>query len=151
MFSRPIRFPSAWRTPSFPTCATSAKALWPSHLAIFYPHPESLLNPWQVAGALLLLLAVTALVIAGRHRRYFLVGWFWFLGTLVPMIGLVQVGAQAMADRYAYLPFIGLFLMICWGVADFQPGTTRRFRLDARKATLLPPGWPSPALRCCWL
>jgi hypothetical protein len=99
------------------------KALWPAHLAVFYPHPEALLNPWQVAGASLLLLMITALVIVARHRRYFLVGWFWFLGTLIPMIGLVQVGAQAMADRYAYLPFIGLFLMICWGVADFQPGS----------------------------
>src|SRR5271165_590324 len=101
------------------------KALWPSHLAVYYPHPETLLNPWQVAGAAVLLLVITALVIAGRRRRYFLVGWFWFLGTLIPMIGLVQVGAQAMADRYAYLSFIGLFLMICWGVADFQPATRR--------------------------
>ena len=97
-----------------------AKAVWPLNLAIFYPHAETLLNPWQVAGCAVLLLAITALVIASRHR-YFLVGWFWFLGTLVPMIGLLQVGAQGMADRYAYLPFIGLFLMLCWGVADFQP------------------------------
>lgn len=97
------------------------KALWPSHLAVFYPHPESWLNAWQVAGASVLLLAITALVIAGRQRRYFLTGWFWFLGTLIPMIGLVQVGGQAMADRYAYLPFIGLFIMMCWGVTDFQP------------------------------
>ncbi len=97
------------------------KAVWPSHLAVFYPHPETLLNPWLVAGASVLLLTMTALVIIGRRRRYFLVGWFWFLGTLVPTIGLVQVGGQAMADRYAYLSFIGLFLMICWGVADFQP------------------------------
>jgi len=96
------------------------KAVWPSHLAIFYPHSEGLLNPWQVAGASVLLLAITALVVAGRRRRYFLVGWFWFLGALIPMIGFLQVGAQAMADRYAYLSFIGLFLMICWGVADFQ-------------------------------
>jgi protein O-mannosyl-transferase len=101
------------------------KAVWPSHLAVYYPHPETLLNPWQVAGASLLLLSVTALVIAARSRRYFLVGWFWFLGTLVPMSGLVQVGAQGMADRYAYLPFIGLFLMFCWGVADFQPAAGR--------------------------
>ncbi len=102
-----------------------AKAIWPVHLAVYYPHPETLLNPWQVAGASIVLLAITALVIIGRNRRYFLVGWFWFLGTLIPMSGLVQVGAQAMADRYAYLPFIGLFLMICWGVADFQPSTGR--------------------------
>jgi len=97
------------------------KAVWPSNLAIYYPHPESWLNPWQVASAAVLLLVITALVIAGRRWRYFLVGWFWFLGTLVPMIGLVQVGGQGMADRYAYLPLIGLFIMICWGVADFQP------------------------------
>ena len=102
-----------------------AKAIWPVHLAVYYPHPETLLNPWQVAGASIVLLAITALVIIGRNRRYFLVGWFWFLGTLIPMSGLVQVGAQAMADRYAYLPFIGLFLMICWGVADFQPASGR--------------------------
>lgn len=96
------------------------KAVWPSNLAIYYPHPESWINPWQDACAAVLLLAITALVIVGRRWRYFLVGWFWFLGTLVPMIGLVQVGGQGMADRYAYLPFIGLFIMICWGVADFQ-------------------------------
>ena len=96
------------------------KAVWPAHLAVFYPHPETLLNPWEVAGAAVLLLAITVLVMASSHR-YFRVGWFWFLGTLVPMIGLVQVGAQGMADRYAYLPFIGLFIMICWGIAHFQP------------------------------
>ena len=94
------------------------KALWPSHLAFMYPH--SSFAVWQVFVALIVLLVLTALVLAGRRRRYLLVGWFWFLGTLVPMIGLVQVGAQAMADRYAYLPFVGLFLMICWGVADWS-------------------------------
>jgi hypothetical protein len=93
------------------------KAVWPSRLALMYPHSSFAF--WQVGGALLLLLTITALVIAGRGHRYLLVGWFWFLGTLVPMIGLVQVGAQAMADRYAYLPFVGLFIMICWAVADW--------------------------------
>ena len=93
------------------------KAVWPSHLAFMYPH--SSFAVWQVGGALLLLLVITAFAIAGRRHRYLLVGWFWFLGTLVPMIGLVQVGAQAMADRYAYLPFVGLFIMGCWGVADW--------------------------------
>src|ERR1019366_10803293 len=63
--------------------------------------------------------AVSALVAENGRRRYLTVGWLWFLGTLVPMIGLVQVGYQAMADRYAYLPFIGLFIMVCWGVADW--------------------------------
>ncbi len=94
------------------------KAFWPVHLAPMYPHPGSSLQIWQVAASLLLLLAVTAVVITERRRRYLFVGWFWFLGTLVPMIGLVQVGGQAMADRYAYLPFVGLFIMICWSVAE---------------------------------
>ena len=83
-----------------------------------YPHPGNSLAKWEVFAALLFLLVVTALVIAARRHRYLPVGWLWFLGTLIPMIGLVQVGRQAMADRYAYLPFIGLFIMICWGVAD---------------------------------
>ena len=96
------------------------KAIWPSHLAMIYPHPGSSIRIWQVVIALLLLLAITALVIAARHRRrYLLVGWLWFLGTMVPMIGLVQVGVQAMADRYAYLPFVGLFIMVCWAAADW--------------------------------
>jgi len=95
------------------------KAVWPARLAPMYPHPGYSLNPWHVAISLLVLLAITALVIAGRRHRYLLVGWFWFLGTLVPMSGLKQVGAQGMADRYAYLPFIGLFIMVCWGVSDW--------------------------------
>ncbi len=95
------------------------KAFWPSRLALIYPHPGTSLQTWQVLAALVLLLAVTALVLRAPRRRYLLVGWLWFLGTMVPMIGLVQVGEQAMADRYAYLPFIGLFIMVCWGVAEW--------------------------------
>jgi tetratricopeptide (TPR) repeat protein len=94
-----------------------AKALWPSHLAVFYPHTE--LSAANVSAALLVVVAITAFVFYRRGQRYLAVGWLWFLGTLVPMIGIIQVGEQAMADRYAYLSFIGLFLMICWGVADF--------------------------------
>jgi hypothetical protein len=104
------------------------KAAWPARLANFYPHPQGLLDPWKVCFALIFLLAATALVIAQRQRRYLLVGWLWFLGTLVPMIGIVHVGAQGMADRYAYLPFIGLFIMVCWSVADWaaqRPATSR--------------------------
>jgi len=95
------------------------KAIWPWPLAPMYPHPENSLAVWQWAGALLLLGAITVGVLKAREHRYLAVGWFWFLGTLVPMIGLVQVGSQAMADRYAYLPFVGLFIMACWGVAEF--------------------------------
>ena len=94
------------------------KAFWPGALAPVYPHPAGNLNSWQVLVSLFFLLTATSLAIALRQRRYFLVGWLWFLGTLVPMIGLVQVGSQAMADRYAYLTLLGLFLLVCWGAAD---------------------------------
>ncbi len=94
------------------------KALWPSALSPQYPYPEGL-DRGKLIGACVLLLVITVLIFtAGRHRRYLAVGWFWFLGALVPMIGLVQVGSQAMADRYAYLPFVGLFVLICWGLTD---------------------------------
>lgn len=95
------------------------KALWPSKLVAMYPHPAKLYPAWQVGAAVVLLLLVTALVIRARDQRYLAVGWFWFLGSFVPMIGLVQVGYQAMADRYAYIPFIGLFLMLTWLAADW--------------------------------
>jgi len=95
------------------------KALWPSKLVALYPHATKLYPAWQVVAAVLLLLLITALVLRARDQRYLAVGWFWFLGTLVPMIGLVQVGPQAMADRFAHLPLIGLFLMSIWWVADW--------------------------------
>jgi Flp pilus assembly protein TadD len=94
------------------------KAIWPSALSPQYPYPEGELK-WQAPVAALALVAITALVCTlGKQRRYLAVGWFWFLGALIPMIGLVQVGSQAMADRYAYLPFVGVFILICWGIAD---------------------------------
>jgi len=96
-----------------------AKSLWPLHLAPMYPYPVGGLPAWQVLGALILLAVITAVVVRYRQQRYLLAGWLWFVGTLVPMIGLVQVGSQAMADRYAYLPCIGLFIAICWGIADW--------------------------------
>ena len=95
------------------------KAFWPARLAPLYPLHASSPPGWQVAAASLFLLAVTVAVVMARKQRYLMVGWFWFLGTLVPMIGLVQVGEAAMADRYAYLPFLGLFFMVCWGVAEW--------------------------------
>ena len=93
------------------------KAIWPAHLAFFYPHAAAF-RQRQVVPALILLLTITVLVLAFRSRRYLLVGWLWFLGALVPMIGVLQVGGQAMADRYAYLSFVGLFIAACWLVAD---------------------------------
>ena len=93
------------------------KAFWPSHLSVMYPYLWSWQQLWPLAFSVLLLALISVLIVVTR-RRYLLVGWLWFLGTLVPMIGLVQVGGQAMADRYAYLPFVGLFLMVSWGLTE---------------------------------
>jgi protein O-mannosyl-transferase len=96
-----------------------ANTLWPVRLAPMYPHPGNTLPTWQVISSIAVLLAITGLVIRWRERRYLLVGWFWFLGILVPMIGIVQVGEQAMADRFAYIPMIGLFVALVWAVTEF--------------------------------
>jgi tetratricopeptide (TPR) repeat protein len=94
-------------------------AFWPNDLAVYYPFPEAGLPAWQIIGAALLLTAITAFFFFQRKiRPYLIVGWLWFLGTLVPVIGLVQVGAQTMADRYFYIPSIGLFIAIVFGLAD---------------------------------
>ncbi len=95
------------------------KMIWPSRLAVFYPHPGDRLPMWQAVVAALLLLAISIWVIrSAPKRKYPLVGWLWYLGTLVPVIGLVQTGGQAMADRYAYVPLTGLFIIIAWGLSD---------------------------------
>jgi protein O-mannosyl-transferase len=94
------------------------KMVWPSRLAAFYPHPQGALPDWQVALVGVALAAVTAALFAARTRAQpALVGWLWYLGTLVPVIGLVQVGSQAMADRYAYVPLIGVFIGLAFGAA----------------------------------
>lgn len=95
------------------------KMFWPGGLAAYYPYPLHGLPVWQIAGASLLLVAVSVLVIKrARVQPYLGVGWLWYLITLVPVIGLVQVGEQSMADRYTYVPLIGLFVMIAWGVPE---------------------------------
>ncbi len=96
------------------------KMFYPTRLSVFYPHPKDSLPLVYVIGAWLVLACVTYGVLRLRSRPYLLVGWLWFLGMLVPVIGLVQVGWQAMADRYTYLPLIGLFMMIAWGIPDVQ-------------------------------
>jgi Tfp pilus assembly protein PilF len=97
-----------------------SKLFWPSKLVGMYPHPTELYPAWQVLAAASLLLGITVVAVRARQRPYLAVGWFWFLGSLVPMIGLVQVGDQAMADRYAYIPYIGLFVMIVWTIAGWD-------------------------------
>ena len=103
------------------------KAFWPVRLAVPYPHPGRLLPIWEILASAAVLLLSTGLVLRWRDHRYLVVGWFWFLGTLVPVIGLVQVSTQAMADRYAYLPYIGLFVCVIWGVAE----TARERKISA--------------------
>jgi tetratricopeptide (TPR) repeat protein len=95
------------------------KMIWPINLAVFYSHPGNTLAAWKIFGAALLIVSVCFLAIfISKKYPYIAVGLFWFLGTLVPVIGLVQVGDQAMADRYTYIPIIGLFIIVAWGTSD---------------------------------
>jgi tetratricopeptide (TPR) repeat protein len=93
--------------------------LWPLKLSVFYPYVGVALFSWQAVSAVLVLMVTTYLTIRGARRfPYLIVGWLWYLGTLIPVIGLVQVGLQSMADRYTYVPLIGIFIMIAWGVPE---------------------------------
>jgi tetratricopeptide (TPR) repeat protein len=97
------------------------KMFWPSRLAVFYPYFPSKLTIWSGVAPLLLLVAMSGLVLwlAKRHR-YMVTGWFWYLGTLVPVIGLVQVGSYARADRFTYITLTGLFIIVAWGVGELS-------------------------------
>jgi Flp pilus assembly protein TadD len=102
------------------------KMVWPSNLAVYYPHPGEW-PLWSVLGSLMVLIAVSiAAVAALRRHPYVFVGWSWYLGTLVPVIGLVQLSEFSMADRYTYVPLIGLFIIGAWGVPDLLKG--RRYK-----------------------
>ena len=105
------------------------KMIWPSRLGVLYPHPAGGLSMAEVIGCAVLLVLVTICFVflarprpsprgGARWRRYAAVGWFWYVGTLVPVIGLVQVGVQARADRYTYVPLTGLFIIIAWGLPE---------------------------------
>jgi len=95
------------------------KTIWPTRLAAFYPHLRENVPILYAAIAALILLAITFCILRqSRHRPWLILGWFWYLGTLVPVIGIIQVGTQAMADRYTYVPLIGLFIIIAWQLPD---------------------------------
>lgn len=113
------------------------KVIWPRDLAVLYPISRDL-PLWQVAGSALFLVAVTLLLTRlARRSPCCIVGWLWFVGTLVPVIGLVQVGVQGMADRYTYVPLIGLFVMVGWGVPDILRGWRYRNLVMSTVAALL--------------
>lgn len=109
------------------------KMLWPRNLAAAYPHAGDKLTALAITGSIVFLAVMTFMAIRTRRRRPCLAfGWFWFLGTLIPVIGLIQVGAQAMADRYTYIPLIGLFIAIVWGISDVLGGRgTTALRIGA--------------------
>lgn len=96
-----------------------ADVFWPAKLAPLYPHPGNSLPVWQIDVATTVLLLITTAAIHYRGRRYLLTGWLWFLGSLIPTIGLIQIGEQAMADRYMYLPILGVLIAVVWGLRDF--------------------------------
>ncbi|OPX93242.1 MAG: TPR repeat-containing protein YrrB [Syntrophorhabdus sp. PtaB.Bin006] len=106
--------------------AYMGKMVWPINLAVFYPHP--MWWPlWKVImGAAVLLLFTVLVVRAGRKHPYVLVGWLWYVGTLIPVIGIVQVGSQAMADRYTYIPLVGLFIIVAWGISELLKNLPRQ-------------------------
>ena len=95
------------------------KMVWPVDLAVFYPHPGQQLAVWWVVVSCVVLVGITGVVLwRGSRSRYLVVGWLWYLGTMFPVSGVVQVGGHAMADRYAYVPLIGVFVMVVWSVAQ---------------------------------
>src|SRR5213592_194726 len=106
-----------WGTRCSPTLDIYRKLFWPAKLAVIYPISNEY-SLWQIAAALVLLAAISiAVVYSSRCRAWLFVGWFWFIGMLVPTIGLVQVGIQSMADRYTYLPLLGIFIALAWSGA----------------------------------
>jgi protein O-mannosyl-transferase len=114
------------------------KAFWPTRLAVYYPHPGNTLAVWRVAVAALFLAAASVLVWRQRRtHRYLVTGWLWYLGIMVPVIGLVQVGDQARADRYAYIPLIGIFVMVVWGAADWALHQQIGFRWRVASAAII--------------
>ena len=121
--------PVAWRIGNalLSYVAYMGQMIWPARLAVFYPHAADHLSPWKVALAAVLLGGITALAFVWRRKRpYLLVGWLWYLVALFPVIGFIQVGLQGRADRYSYLPQIGLYIALTWALADWSLRWNRR-------------------------
>ena len=113
--------------------------LYPANLAVFYPHPHTGVEPWKaVVSALVLVVITAAALLNARKRPYLIVGWLWFLITLIPAIGIIQSGAQALADRFMYVPLIGLSIIAAWGVPDLLNGLKDRLRLKASHLYAIP-------------
>src|SRR5438067_8283874 len=132
--------PFAWRVENaFTSYVTYLwKTFWPTRLAVFYPHPNNSLPIWEVILAIAFLVAITAAAIGLRKQRgYLFTGWFWYLGMLVPVVGVVQVGSQAHADRYTYLPQIGLYLALTWMIADLAKAWRRQWILTAAATAVI--------------
>ena len=113
------------------------KMIWPYDLAVLYPYPSTI-SVWKVIGATVFLTCLTVFLIRAAQRfPYLVVGWLWYLGTLVPVIGLIQVGSQAMADRFSYVPLIGVFIMIAWGIPELFRGWRYRRLVYALSTIIL--------------
>jgi hypothetical protein len=113
------------------------QTLWPTDLSVFYPHPRDHLNNWLVLIAALLILGITGIALIIRRKRpYVAVGWFWYLLMLTPVLGIVQAGRQAHADRFTYLPQIGLCVLVTWTIADWTAGWWKRREILAVAGTV---------------
>ena len=134
------QLPLAWRLENaLVSCVTYIwQIFWPTNLAVFYPHPDDRLGFWQVALAAAFLVAITWLVFARRKNHpYLLVGWLWYLIMLLPVIGIIEVGLQGHADRYTYLPHVGLYLAFTWLVVDLSESLPHRDKILAAIGTVV--------------
>ena len=124
------------------------KMIWPQNLAVFYPYP-AFVPVWQSAGALVFLICISVMVFRHlREKPYLVVGWLWYLGALVPVVGFVQAGLwPEMADRWAYVPLIGVFIIIAWGIHDLVAEWRWRKIVLALSSGMVLLG----LMRCTWL
>lgn len=146
MFAQTVTMASLEQLPLLPRLKNAAVSLvaylrqmfWPTDLAVFYPHPHDQLNIWVVLMAAMLIVAITLIAILAHQKYpYVFVGWFWYLVLLVPVLGIVQAGLQARADRFTYLPHIGITMLLTWTCADLTQGWRNRQIMLASAATLV--------------